>query len=67
METKEMKRTAGQHAVEGLIQWTTMGMPSTLALTVAEALRGIAQTGECGRADDEAGSSESPWSSKSVW
>ena len=53
METKEMKRTVGENAVEGLIQWSTVGMPSTLALTVAQALRGIAQTGVCGRADDE--------------
>ena len=51
MAIEDTMRKTGLNAVDALIQWSTVGMPSMLADTVASALRGIARTGECGGED----------------
>ena len=53
MEMMATKREAGYRAVEGLIEWSVMGMPVTLAETVTKALHGIASCGDCRSASED--------------
>ena len=51
MDNMDTKRRCGSQSRNGFVDWATMGMAGSLAVSVREALHAIASTGECKAAD----------------